>query len=140
VVGFAIFHTVIFQKRKKALLHGMWKLVGTRWNRWAMVCERKSGEECQALKKSTNVLVSLKICLVWKIVRTPLPVIDKEQPPLKTICISVLQIIKIPGSLCKGPFFYFMLSLHILTLSTFLRAWLSFLVQCACPRTRLIVV
>jgi hypothetical protein len=27
----------------------MWKLVGTRWNRLAMVCERKSGEECQAL-------------------------------------------------------------------------------------------
>jgi hypothetical protein len=27
----------------------MWKLVGTRWNRLTMVCERKSGEECQAL-------------------------------------------------------------------------------------------
>jgi hypothetical protein len=27
----------------------MWKLVGTRWNRLAMVCEKKSGEECQAL-------------------------------------------------------------------------------------------
>jgi hypothetical protein len=27
----------------------MWKLVGTRWNRLAMVYERKSGEECQAL-------------------------------------------------------------------------------------------
>jgi hypothetical protein len=52
VVGFAILHIVIFQKRKKekkALLHGMSKLVGTRWNRLAMVCERKSGEECQAL-------------------------------------------------------------------------------------------
>jgi hypothetical protein len=50
VVGFAIFHIVLFQKKKKkALLHGMWKLVGTQWNRLAMVCERKSGEECQAL-------------------------------------------------------------------------------------------
>jgi hypothetical protein len=48
VVRFAIFHIVLFQK-KKALLHGMWKLVGTRWNRLAMVCKRKSGEECQAL-------------------------------------------------------------------------------------------
>jgi hypothetical protein len=51
VVGFAIFHIVIFQKkgkkkRKGALLHGMWKLMGTRWNRLAMVCEKKRGEEC----------------------------------------------------------------------------------------------
>jgi hypothetical protein len=54
VVGFAIFHIVLFQKEKnkikKALLHGMWMLVGTRWNRLAMVGERKKvGEECQAL-------------------------------------------------------------------------------------------
>jgi hypothetical protein len=27
----------------------MWKLVDTRWNRLAMVCEWKSGKECQAL-------------------------------------------------------------------------------------------
>jgi hypothetical protein len=27
----------------------MWKLVGTRWNRLTMVCEKKSGKECQAL-------------------------------------------------------------------------------------------
>jgi hypothetical protein len=37
--------------KKKALLHGMWKLVGTRYNRLAMVWERKSGEECQAIKE-----------------------------------------------------------------------------------------
>jgi hypothetical protein len=37
------------RKEKKALLHGMRKLVGTQWNRLAMVCKRKSGEECQAL-------------------------------------------------------------------------------------------
>jgi hypothetical protein len=51
VVGFAIFHIVLFQKKKKkALLHGIRMLVGTRWNRLAMVCERKKGgEECQAL-------------------------------------------------------------------------------------------
>jgi hypothetical protein len=48
VVGFAIFHIVY--SKKKALLHGMWMLVGTRWNRLAMVWERKKGgEECQAL-------------------------------------------------------------------------------------------
>jgi hypothetical protein len=50
VVGFAIFHIVTFQKKeKKALLHGMWKLVGTRRIQLAMVYEKKSGEECQAL-------------------------------------------------------------------------------------------
>jgi hypothetical protein len=79
VVGFVIFHTklstpqlacficlsLILQgswsdhcnlkkvrkEKKKAILHGMWKLVGTRWNRLAMVWERKSGEECQAIKE-----------------------------------------------------------------------------------------
>jgi hypothetical protein len=39
------------KEKKKALLHGMWKLVDTRWNRLAMVWERKSGEECQAIKE-----------------------------------------------------------------------------------------
>jgi hypothetical protein len=39
------------KEKKKALLHGMWKLVGTRWNWLAMVCERKSGEECQTIKE-----------------------------------------------------------------------------------------
>jgi hypothetical protein len=44
-----------------------------------MVCERKSGEECQALQKSTKLPISLsKTCLVWKIVRTPLLVVDKN--------------------------------------------------------------
>jgi hypothetical protein len=117
VVGFAIFDIVIFQKkgkkkRKKALLHSMWKLVGTRWNRLAMVCEKKSGEECQALQKSTNVPISLKTCLVWKIVRTPLLVVNKNNHLSKQIFISILQMKSsstclIPASLCEGPFFYF---------------------------------
>jgi hypothetical protein len=46
VVGFAIFHIVT---SKKALLHGMWKLVGTRRIQLAMVYEKKTGEECQIL-------------------------------------------------------------------------------------------
>jgi hypothetical protein len=29
------------KKRKNALLHGLWKLVGTQWNQLAMVWERK---------------------------------------------------------------------------------------------------
>jgi hypothetical protein len=57
VVGFAIFHIVLFQKikrkRKKEKKKGTppWyvKVGGTRWNRLAMVCERKIGEERQAL-------------------------------------------------------------------------------------------
>jgi hypothetical protein len=68
----------------------MWKLVGTRWNRLAVVCERKSGEECQALKKSTKVPISFsKTCLVWKIVRNPLPVVDKNNHLSKQIFISL---------------------------------------------------
>jgi hypothetical protein len=40
------------KRKRKALLHGMWKLVGTRWNRLAMVWERKKGgEECKAIKE-----------------------------------------------------------------------------------------
>jgi hypothetical protein len=44
-------HCNLKKEKKKVLLHGMWKLVGTRWNRLAMVWERKSGEECQAIKE-----------------------------------------------------------------------------------------
>jgi hypothetical protein len=55
-----------------------------------MVCERKSGEECQALKKSTKVPISLsKTCFVWKIVRTPMPVVDKNNYLSKPIFISL---------------------------------------------------
>jgi hypothetical protein len=45
--------------------------------------------------------------------KTPLPVVDMEQPPLKiNFFISVSQmksssICLIPASLCEGPFFYF---------------------------------
>jgi hypothetical protein len=56
-----------------------------------MVCERESGEECQALQKSTNVLISLKTFLVWKIVRTPLPVVDKNNhlsKPIFYLCFT----------------------------------------------------
>jgi hypothetical protein len=75
----------------------MWMLVGTRWNRLAMVCERKKGgEECQDLYKSTKVPISLsKTCLlfVWKIVRTPLPVVDKDNHLSKlNFYLSVLQM------------------------------------------------
>jgi hypothetical protein len=38
----------------ESVSHGLWK---------------ESGEDCQSLSKT---------CLVWKILRTPLPVVDKE--------------------------------------------------------------
>jgi hypothetical protein len=62
----------------------MWKLVGTRWNRLAMVWERKNGgEECKAINKAQmcQLIKHLEIaltCLVWKISRTPLLVVDKS--------------------------------------------------------------
>jgi hypothetical protein len=44
--------------------------------------------------------------------KTPFPVVDRKQPPLKINFISILQMKSsstclIPSSLCEGPFFYF---------------------------------
>jgi hypothetical protein len=49
---------------------------------------------------------------VWKIVRTLLPVVDKNNHLSKQVFISVLQMKSsstclITASLCEGPFFYF---------------------------------
>jgi hypothetical protein len=70
VVEFAIFHIVLFQKekkikRKKALLHGIWMLVGTRWNRLAMVCERKKVGRCAKLYKRAPKCQSLSQKLTY---------------------------------------------------------------------------
>jgi hypothetical protein len=108
VVGFVIFHTKLstpwlacficsslilqgswsdhynkkIKKGKKALLHGMWKLAGTQRIRLAMVWEKKSGEECQTIKEhvnaSYNISEPLSTCLVWKIARTSLLVVDRN--------------------------------------------------------------
>jgi hypothetical protein len=43
------------KKKKRALLQGYEKLVGTRKIRLAMVCERKSWEECQSFEKEKKV-------------------------------------------------------------------------------------
>jgi hypothetical protein len=40
----------------------------------------KRAPMCQFFKELGTALT----CLVWKIARTPLPVIDRKQPPLKT--------------------------------------------------------
>jgi hypothetical protein len=71
----------------------MWMLVGTRWNRLAIVCERKKVGRSAKLSKRAPKCQSLsqKTCLifVWKIVRTPLPVVDKDNHLSKPICISL---------------------------------------------------
>jgi hypothetical protein len=66
------------------------------------------------IKEHQSANLSLKTCfLVWKIVRTPLPVIDKHNHLSKQIFyLSVLQMKSsskclIPASLYKGPFFHF---------------------------------
>jgi hypothetical protein len=122
VVGFAIFHIAKFQKRKKkekkrALLDGMWTLVGTRWNQLGMVCERKKvGRSAKLYKRAQKVPISLSktwFIFVWKIVRTPLPVVDKDNHLSKhNFYLSLLQMKSsstclITASLCEGPFFYF---------------------------------
>jgi hypothetical protein len=105
------------KRKKKALLHGMWMLVGTRWNRLAMVCERKKmvRRSAKLYKRAPKCQSLSKTCLlfVWKIVKTLLSVIDKDNHLSKpNFYLSVLQIKSsstclITASLCEGPFFYF---------------------------------
>jgi hypothetical protein len=70
----------------------MWKLVSTRWNWLAMVCERKRwGGVPSFIKEHQSANLSLKnlLIFVWKIVRTPLPVVDKDNHLSKLIFISL---------------------------------------------------
>jgi hypothetical protein len=57
-------------------------LVGIRWNRLAMVCKRKKVGRSAKLYKRAQKCQSLSQKLIhfflWKIVRTPLPVVDKD--------------------------------------------------------------
>jgi hypothetical protein len=97
----------------------MWILVRTQWNRLAMVCERKKrwGGVPNFIKEdqSANLSLSLKNLLIFvaKIVRTPLPVIEKDNHLSKpNFYLSILQmksssICLITASLCEGPLFYF---------------------------------
>jgi hypothetical protein len=45
----------------------------------------KTAPLCHFLKELETVLT----CLVWKIARTPLPVVDRKQPPLKENFLSL---------------------------------------------------
>jgi hypothetical protein len=104
----------------------MWMLVGTRWNRLAMVRERKkvgrSAKLYKRAQKCQSLYLKNLLIFVWKIVRTPLPIVDKDNHLSKpNFYLSVLQMKSsstylITVSLCEGPFFTFMLSLHLLPL------------------------
>jgi hypothetical protein len=78
----------------------------------------KRAQKCQSLSKTCFIFI-------WKIVRTSLPVVYKDNHLSKpNFYISVLQMKSsstclITASLCEGPFFFtFMLSLHLLPLCT----------------------
>jgi hypothetical protein len=66
----------------------------------------KRAQKCQSLSKTCFIFV-------WKIVRTPLPIVDKSNPLSKpNFYLSILQMKSsrtclITTSLCEGPFFYF---------------------------------
>jgi hypothetical protein len=93
----------------------MWMLVGTRWNRLAMVCERKKVGRSAKLYKRAPKCQSLSQNLLFCMEDSKNPIAShwQRQPPLKTnFYLSVLQMKSsstclIPASLCEGPFFYF---------------------------------
>jgi hypothetical protein len=92
----------------------MWKLVGTRWNRLAMVCERKRwGGVPSFIKEHQSANLSLKNLLCMDDSKNPITSHWQRQPPLKTnFYLSVLQMKSsstclITASLCEGPLFYF---------------------------------
>jgi hypothetical protein len=77
--------------------------------------EKRWGEVPSFIKEHKSVNLSLKNLLiyVWKIVRTPLPVVGKDNHISKpNFYLSVLQMKSsstylITPFLCEGPFFYF---------------------------------
>jgi hypothetical protein len=92
----------------------MWKLVGTRWNRLAMICERKRwGGVPSFIKEHQSANLSLKNLLYIEDSKNPIASRWQRQPPLKTnFYLSVLQIKSsstclITASLYEGTFFYF---------------------------------
>jgi hypothetical protein len=75
----------------------MWKLVGIQRIRLAMVCEKKSGEECQTLYKSMYVPIFQELGTALNLFsmedsKNPIAIRWQEQSPLKIIFISVLQM------------------------------------------------
>jgi hypothetical protein len=86
----------------ESVSHGLWKE-----KRWGGVPSFiKEHKKCQSLSKTCFIFV-------WKIVRTPLPVVDKSNHLSKpNFYLSVSQMKSsstclTTASLCEGPFFYF---------------------------------
>jgi hypothetical protein len=87
----------------ESVSHGLWKEKG-----WGGVPSFiKRAQKCQSLSQK------LASIFVWKIVRTPLSVVDKSNHLSKPkFYLSALQMKSsstclITASLCEGPFFYF---------------------------------
>ena len=108
----------ILKERKKALLQMNVKVGGHPMESVSHGLRKKKrwGGVPSFIKRAQKVPISLsKTCFifVWKIVRTPLPVVDKDNHLSKTnFYLSVLQMkssstCSITASLCEGPFFYF---------------------------------
>jgi hypothetical protein len=95
----------------ESVSHGLWK------EKWGGVPNYK-----EHINASNNNSESLSTCLVWKIGRTPLLVVDRNNHLSKQFFISVLQMKSsstclISASLCEGPIFYFYVELVNLFLS-----------------------
>jgi hypothetical protein len=70
----------------------MWMLVGTRWNRLAMVWERKKvGRSAKFYKRAQKVPISLKNLLHFCMEDSKNPIASRwqKQPPLKTQVLSL---------------------------------------------------
>jgi hypothetical protein len=62
----------------------MWKLVGTRWNRLAMVCERKMGRSAKLYKRAQMCQSLSQNLLSIEDSKNPIANRWQKQPPLKT--------------------------------------------------------
>jgi hypothetical protein len=90
----------------------MWKLVGIRWNRSAMVCERKKWGGVPSFIKEHKCVNLSQNLLTMEDSKNPIASHWQEQPPLKTnfylyFTNESSSTCLIPASLCEGPFFYF---------------------------------
>jgi hypothetical protein len=86
----------------ESVRHGLWK------EKWGGVPNYKRAQLCQLIKHLGTALT----CLVWKMARTLLLVVDKDNHLSKQTFISVLQMKSsstclIPASLYEGSILYF---------------------------------
>jgi hypothetical protein len=99
---------------KDSVSHGLWK------EKWGGVPNFIKEQVCANFSKNSK---PLSTCLVWKIARTPLLVVDKNNHPSKQFLSlfykrKALAHVKSLLPSMKGLSFTFMLSLHLLPLCT----------------------